>query len=206
MFLKFHQIIFLFMLGTFSAEGQNCQCLTERLNLECDTSFLKSNALLYYQYNCDSVWLTMENVRGEKYILYQLETELFNGPKLAFLKGDCERSILISRKELEKDVQYYLIDKSTGRMMKSFQNVIDQSFNRTPLIAYFHSEQQRFFVYNMDTGLEVELSMPEDVLPYRNKCLGSSVDGDFLTLYFYIGNDETKKIEWDISKTLLNEN
>ena len=59
-------MIITFSLDSFS-QGVNCNCDQIEINPEnqykCDTIIFENGAMLYWQWNCDSAWLTFENTK-----------------------------------------------------------------------------------------------------------------------------------------------
>ncbi len=59
-------MIITFSLDSFS-QGANCNCDQIEINPEnqykCDTIIFENRAMLYWQWNCDSAWLTFENTK-----------------------------------------------------------------------------------------------------------------------------------------------
>jgi len=101
----------------------NCDDLSI-LQVQCP---LSNNSKLYWQYNCDRIWLTLENIRGQKSIIDEVPVELyvytyrlgfhlireFNG-SLIFRSGCPANGPCI----------YTLVDKTTGEKVKEFQQLI----------------------------------------------------------------------------------
>lgn len=58
---------------------ENCFCTEQpMLSVHCDSTFLSDNSFLYYQFTCDSIWLTLETPTNQKKILktFNLTTDL----------------------------------------------------------------------------------------------------------------------------------
>src|SRR5690349_18547975 len=66
---------------SLSGKGQNFSCKCDSASIEgfeidCHTKKLKDGSLLFYQFNCDSIWLTLQNSAGQKHVLYAIATRL----------------------------------------------------------------------------------------------------------------------------------
>ena len=52
------------------AQNKTCFCENDSLinhyTVECDTILLSNKSKLYWQFNCDRIWLTLDNVNGQK--------------------------------------------------------------------------------------------------------------------------------------------
>jgi len=172
---------------SFKAIGQTCNCPNENLNIECDTVYLKSNSMVYYQFNCDSIWLTLENQSSEKYDIYKADTKSVYNPSMLFLKQDCSQSALFSVRNSKTDLDFFLINKSNGQVIKIFKNVVDKERNNHCFIAYYKKDKKRISTYNIETGIKIEIETPEEIINNEFECLNSSLEGDSLFLYYYLG-------------------
>jgi hypothetical protein len=45
--------------------------------VSCETRILKNKAKLYWQYNCDNIWLTLQTIKGKKIKLDEVPIELY---------------------------------------------------------------------------------------------------------------------------------
>ncbi len=187
---------------SLTALGQTCGCAQEKFLIECDTSYLQSNALIYYQFNCDSIWLTLENKNAEKFIIYKTDMLDFYGPSTLHLKQDCTESALFSIRYTKTDIDFFVINKSNGKVIRTFQNVIDVERNQTCFVAYYNSSKENISVYNIETEIEVEIKSPLEIMKGDFTCTGSNVIENSLFLYFYNTEFGTKTIEVDINSKI----
>lgn len=146
----------------------NCGCASDssinQYTTKCDTVVLKNNNKLYYQFNCDSIWLTFENKSGHKKILYQ-EKEYFKE-----LYGYQYRIKYVLRKEYKKSLlfrtgcpangpcNFVLIDKNTGRLKTELGELI---YQHNPdifydFIIYFNDDYKSITVDFIDTGRKIK--------------------------------------------------
>lgn len=123
-------IILINFFFSINCEGQKCDCkknknvLSENHNNNfCDTTFLKlSKGYLYYQYDCDSLWLTFQNI-DSKFIIYTNENIILiplmwrlgynlirETRKNIIFRYGCSSTAL--------DCQYISINKLTGKSCK----------------------------------------------------------------------------------------
>jgi len=139
--MKLIALIILTLSITCSFAQCKCDSVPEmNVWVKCDTTILKNGAYLYYQFNCDSTWLTFENNHIKKYIFsigadltqynyrlgYDLTAEFKN---YLLFRYDCPAT---------GSCNHVLIDKSTGVIVKQLNEIIYESNeNGLDLIVYF---------------------------------------------------------------------
>lgn len=121
LFLVFIQV------SVCSAQVKNCFCDENKLmnegNINCDTIKLKNNYNLYWQFNCNRIWLTLEKPNTSKTVINEVEVNLYGYTyrigyqlikdyknKLLFRSG-CPASGLC---------KFVLIDKKSGKKIKEY--------------------------------------------------------------------------------------
>ncbi|MFN8237394.1 MAG: hypothetical protein U0T77_04425 [Chitinophagales bacterium] len=91
--------------------------------VDCDIRTLKNKAKLYYQFNCDSIWLTLEN-NGQKKIIFSTDTELYAYTyRLGYqLEKEYKNSLLFKFgcSASIPDCSYILINKWNGKVLKKY--------------------------------------------------------------------------------------
>ena len=93
--------------------------------VSCETIFLKNKSKLYWQYNCERIWLTLENVKGQKFILDTIEVELYAYTyRLGFHLVKEYSNSLLFRSGCPANGQciYTLIDKINGKTIKQLNS------------------------------------------------------------------------------------
>lgn len=155
-----------FCVLTAKAYCQQLQCscsLDASINnstANCKETKLANGSKLYYQFNCDSVWLTLENKRHQKKVIYSL-----SGNDFKELYGYNFRIGYQLMKEYKKYLlfragcpangpcDFILIDKSDGRKVKQFGELIyDYSKNTFySFIVFFSKDMHRLTIYYPDT-------------------------------------------------------
>lgn len=94
-----------------------------REQIDCSTIHLKNNYLLYYQYNCDSIWLTLESTRKKKTVLFSMNTMHYAYTYRLGCQLQKERSrTLLFRCGCPANgpCTYRVIDKYTGRQLRKY--------------------------------------------------------------------------------------
>ena len=73
--------IILLQIGICSAQNKKCFCDENKLMNEavinCDTIRLKNNCNIYWQFNCNKIWLTLETKNKSKIIINEVDTKLY---------------------------------------------------------------------------------------------------------------------------------
>ena len=156
-----------------NANAQNCFCQKDSfLNnlISCDTIKLKGNSSVYYQFNCDASWLTYENSKGRKTVLYFLDSELID---LTYKLGwqvwkDFDESVLFVAREtsgLPTTLYYTLFNKITEETI-SFRNVVyacpDSICN---FILYFPDSTYNFLsLFIINSSKEYKIELPKNLI------------------------------------------
>lgn len=124
---------FILVLIAANAMAQQKQCHCDKDSLmngattNCDTATLKNNSTLYWQYNCDRIWLTLENKNGKKTVLDEVEPSLFAYTyRLGYHLIKEFNTCLLFRSGCPANgpCNYSLIDKSNGKKLKEFKPLI----------------------------------------------------------------------------------
>jgi hypothetical protein len=94
---------------------------------ECKTTLLMNKSKLYWQFNCDRIWLTLENIKEQKIVIDEIETSLFGYTyRLGlFLIREFDKTILLRGGcPANGPCRYSLIDKTTGKKIDEFGQLI----------------------------------------------------------------------------------
>ncbi len=155
--------------------AQNCKCDRDsvNLNINCDTILFDNHAMLYWNYNCDSSWLTFKN-QDNKVVLFSL------GAELMWYTGNIGYSHFIEYKSMFLGVyqtisgccsppDYYLHDKTSGKLIrylgpaifasadKNFPYVV--SFANSPNLDSMDLDYNTLVIYNIETGKEAKMKI-----------------------------------------------
>jgi hypothetical protein len=196
-----------------NAMAQQRQChwykdsLMNGATISCETATLKNNSTLYWQYNCDRIWLTLENKNGKKTVIDELEPSLFTYTyRLGYHLIKEYNSSLLFRSGCPANgpCHYTLIDKSNGKKLKALQPLICvDTDNRLEsphpyeydFVVYFSENHDSLVVYYIDSKKYVHIPfnpknnklsspIPEQQFTHMKK------SNDILTLTYQ--NDENK--------------
>jgi hypothetical protein len=110
---------------------KECGCaikgLVSEYTTDCKTTYLKNGGRLYWQFNCKSIWLTLENPKGRKYIIDTVPTELSGYTyRLGYqLVKEYTKTLLFrSGCPANGPCNFVLVDKSNGKVLKEFGELI----------------------------------------------------------------------------------
>ena len=200
---SFVTIVFILTFGQLSGQKTQCFCDTDTLmnnsTTNCRTTTLKNKSKLYWQYNCNRIWLTLEDIKGKRVVLNEVPVEYFGYTyRLGFhLIKEFEKTILFrSGCPANGPCLYTLIDKSTGKKIKEFGQLIciDTDINedkkyKFDFVVYYSDNYDKLKIYNVNT--KHILTIPFDakrnnltaVIPEQqfNKM---ELKGTILTIYF----------------------
>jgi hypothetical protein len=156
------------------AQKSQCGCANNKSINEsvtkCDTITLKNGSKLYYQFNCEKVWLTLENKRHRRKVIY-----LMSGEEYKQLYGYHYRIGYSFAKEYNKYLlfrngcsangpcNFVLIDKYTGKKIKEFGELIynHKTGSFHPFIMHFNGrdEVSALILEYVDTHKKYEIAV-----------------------------------------------
>ena len=205
----------LLLLITLPTLGQSgyCFCSEDSSMNEgmftCDTTILSNNAKLYWQYNCDRIWLTLENANGQKIVIDEASAEIYD----IFYRGSFQ---LI--KEFNKSILfqngcpangpciYTLIDKNTGNKIEEFDQLIcidteDGKYN-FDFIVYLSDTTDHLIIYYVDSNKTLQVpfeqkKLKEIVPEYQFEEM--SLNKNILTLLYVLGDDKKRTLNIDLN-------
>jgi len=180
----------------------------------CKTILLKNKSKLYWQYNCNRIWLTLENGKGNKTVLNEVDVELFGYTyRLGYhLIKEFDKTILFrSGCPANGPCIYTLIDKSTGKKIDEFGQLIcidtdvreDKKY-QFDFVVYFAENYEKLKIYYINT--KRTLTIPFDakrnnltaVIP-EQQFDKMNLKGNILTIYYT--TTENKELKLKINLT-----
>jgi len=180
--------------------------------VSCDTTTFKNNSILYWQYNCDRIWLTLENSSGQKFVIDESGVELYNLTyRLGYhlIKEFKESLLFRSGCPANGPCIYTLIDKSNGKKLKEFDQLIcidtDVKWeNAHPyefdFVVYLAYETDQLIINYIDSGKMITIPFKENlasVIP-EHSFENMTLENNILTLNYQI-----YELEINIKKTLI---
>ena len=141
----------------------------------CETTVLRNGVKLYWQYNCEKIWLTLEN-KNRKIEIDQLDVSNY---ALTYRLGfhfinEYKNSLLFrSGCGASGPCSYILIDKKTGKKLKEFEQFIciDTDIKlekphayKYNFVVYLSAESNRLVIYFIDTQKTVKFPFSEKLV------------------------------------------
>ena len=129
--------IFFSILISQSTWGQLCNCIEDeslKENISCEPEFLDNNSKIYWNFNCDSSWLTFENASVYKKILYVLNKDMIGyTTRIGYIDfKEFKNTFLITNKVISgccAPADYFIYDKTNGDSIKYLGRAIYVSDN-----------------------------------------------------------------------------
>jgi hypothetical protein len=206
-------ISILFFADISFGQKKICHCDQDSLMnewLDCETKVLKNGAQLYWQFNCDRVWLTLQTVSGKKLVIDSSEDKSLFGLtyRIGYQFAREYKNSLLFRYGCAATgpCSFILININNGKKLAEFHELIYDHEKDTlyDFIMYFSADDQLTLHY-IDTGKK-----------YRFKVRSSEFNGlireyqfdkidlrnHLLTLYYHSGEGpEMKQHQIDINLT-----
>jgi hypothetical protein len=165
-------VLLLFSIISYSGSAQKLSCSCDSISLDllqmdCGKKALRNNAFLYYQFNCDSIWLTLQNRNGKKIILYSFPTRLYEyhyRVGYVFLR-EFKNVILFGRDCVAPTgCSYVLINSYTGRIEKELGEPISCPGTETIkniifYLDYSSYKDMKLVLYYPDTKKKILLPL-----------------------------------------------
>lgn len=207
---------FILTFGPLYGQKKQCHCdkdtLMNNATVSCETRMLKNKAQLYWQYNCDKIWLTLETSKRKKITIDKVPVEYYSYTyRLGFhFVKEFNNSILFrSGCAANGPCIYTLIDKTRGKKIDEFGQLIcidtdikDEKKYPFEFLVYADSNYKRIIIYYPDTKkvLKVPFDFEKNnvtaVIPeYQFDRM--EVSGNILTLYYT--TSENKKLNLKIN-------
>ena len=212
-------ITIILLLFTFSVFGQNRNCFCSKdtdmngATVSCDTTIFSNNAKLYWQYNCNRIWLTLENINGQKNVIDEIPVELYGYTyRLGFhLIKEFDKTILFrSGCPANGPCIYTLIDKTTGKELKKFDQLIciDTDIKwKNPhkynfeFVVYLSNNSNHLVVYYIDSKKTLKIPFKESltsVIP-QHQFDEMTLKDNILTLTYELDNNTKKTLNIDLN-------
>ena len=150
--------------------GQNCFCAKDTMLKEiinCDKIKFDNSARLYWDFNCDSSWLTFESPTHKKTIIFSLADGLQNlTGRLGYIYAqEYKDNFLIQCNVISgccKPPDFYLFDKATGHIKDSLGAIIFYSDDKKlPFIISLTNNYNFISIYNVDKVKKYLLKLPK---------------------------------------------
>lgn len=201
--------------------GQNCSCTKDSILssiIICDTIKFDNQAKLFWNYNCDSSWLTFESPKHKKEILYSLGKDLepLTGRLGLSFAQEYSQTFLIQDNVISGccvPPDFFLYDKATGQEKKDLGRLLFYSNNRKlpftisitgsgydsiytgnydSLIIYNIDKQKEYF-YKLQKG-EISKALNQTVKMFPENLFDEPIlKGESVILTFQLNNPKNQK-------------
>lgn len=212
---KFLTTLFLFLcLHSFAQKGQ-CFCADdstiESPGITCDTTFLSDHSKLYWQYNCEEAWLTLEKSNGQKLTLDNFSSELYGQAirvGYEFIK-EYEKSILFRGGCTSNEYcLYMLIDKNTGKEINLFNQLIciytEDNQYKFDFVVYLSDTTEHLIIHYIDSDKILKVPFKEKFTEFVEIALEDhfetmTLENNILTINYESDAHEKKKLTIDLN-------
>lgn len=206
------------LLFTLPAFGQNNHCFCDKDTLmneatvSCDTTIFSNKAKLYWQYNCDRIWLTLENSKGQKNVIDEIPVELYGYTyRLGFhLIKEFDKTVLFrSGCSANGPCIYTLIDKNNGNTVKEFDQLIcidtDIRWSNAhkynfDFVVYLSDTTNNLIIYYVDKNKTLKVPFHENrtsqIQPKFDKM---TLNNNILTLFYELDDNTKKKLNINLN-------
>ncbi len=208
--------------GQLYGQKKKCHCdkdtLMNNATVSCETRILKNKAKLYWQYNCDNIWLTLQTIKGKKIKLDEIPIELYGYTyRLGFhFVKEFEKTILFrSGCSANGPCIYILIDKTTGKKIEEFGQLIcidtDISKNKKyqfDFLVYADSHYKKIILNYPDKRKVLKISFDfqqnnlTTVIPEYHFD-NMKLHGNILTLFYTRTDNKKSKLKINLKKQPL---
>ncbi|GAA4456806.1 hypothetical protein GCM10023092_22620 [Rurimicrobium arvi] len=180
--------------------------------VSCDTTTFKNNSKLYWQYNCDRIWLTLENSSGQKFVIDEVEVELYNLTyRLGYhlIKEFKESLLFRSGCPANGPCTYTLIDKANGKKLKEFDQLIcidtDIKWEHAhkynfDFIVYLSNKSDNIIIYYVDSKRTLKVPFKENltgIIP-QHQFDEMTLENNILKLSYELDKDTKKTLKIEL--------
>lgn len=212
---KFFNFLLILISTFFFSQKKQCYCAENpemnNATTSCETKVLKNGAKLYWQYNCNKIWLTLEN-RKKKIEIDQMDVSDFG---LTYRLGfhfikEYKNSILFRAGcGATGPCSYVLIDKNTGQKLKEFNQLLCIDTDITmenahpyafPFVVYLSPETDHLIVHFIDTQKIIKVPFREKLvyaIP-ENQFTKMKVRNNTLIITYDTSTDSLKSLKIDL--------
>lgn len=160
------------------AFGQNCYCAQDTMlkeNISCKPAIFENKARLFWNFNCDSSWLTFESPKQKRKIIFSLGDGLVSLTKhLGYMYWtEFNNTFLVTNHVISgccDPLDYYVHDKSSGDIIKYLGRAIYVSENKKlPFVvsvtnSYYDTDLRTNYnsltLYNLDSRKQFRINLP----------------------------------------------
>jgi hypothetical protein len=155
----------------------------------CQITTLKNGNLLYYQFNCDSTWLTFENIKTrEKKVLFSKGTDDYaNSYREGYLLRNEWSNFVLFYWHFSPIPLYVLVNKHTGQKIDKIPSTlifdsVDDKNRISDFAVYFEKVEKPEFIilHNLKTDKKKKIKFPSSIkqqsVYFEQQCTSRIID------------------------------
>lgn len=172
-------LLLLLLYASAIVRGQTCTCDQNTMlkeNISCKPKYFDNNSKLFWNFNCDSSWLTFEASTGKQKIIFSLGDGLVGlTNRLGYVDfTEFRTTFLITNSVISgccAPHDYYVYDKTSGNLIKYLGRAIYISQDKKiPIVVSItksnydtisKTDYNSLTIYNLDKKKEYKLSLPK---------------------------------------------
>lgn len=151
-------------------QKKECGCKSDSLinqyTTNCSTTHLKNGSKIYWQFNCNSIWLTLENKSGKRITLDKVPIEYYSYTyRLGYhLAKEYKKALLFkSGCPANGPCDFVLIDKTSGKKISEFGELIyDHTTNKFYDFVIYFSSPSSLVLHYIDTNKKYKFVVEPD--------------------------------------------
>lgn len=157
-------LLLCFFVTTASAQLQ-CKCDSLPDLIPCKPQIFKNGARVYWQFNCDSSWLTFKSKTGRKKILFGLDGPLLElTGRLGFVDVvEYKATFLVQSNVISgccSPPEFIVFDKTSGREKRNIGSIIFATEKpNLPFVVYYKNDN--LHVKNIETNKSWTVFLPK---------------------------------------------
>jgi hypothetical protein len=157
---KLYTTAFLLILVQTFGQKKECFCEKDSLmaeSISCDTTYFSNKSKIFWQFNCSTIWLTLENKEGKKITIDEVPIELSGyAYRLGYHLIKEYKNSLLFRSDCAATgpCSYTLVDKNNGKKIREFYQLI--CIDSDVQTENEHEYDFNFVVYLSDSSIVVE--------------------------------------------------
>jgi len=210
--------IFVISVSSLFAQRGQCSCDNNQGMkglIKCDTTILMNASKLYWQFNCDSVWLTLENTNREKVSIDEVPIEKSQYTyRLGYhLIKEFNKTLLFrSGCPATGPCVYTLVDKFNGNKLKVLPQLIcintdididNPKKYEFDFVVYLAENYENLILYYVDKGTSCTIPMNEKltyIVP-EFQFTSMNITDNILTIAYFIDGGLEKNISVNLDDT-----
>jgi hypothetical protein len=154
----------------------------------CKPLKLKTGEYLYYEYNCDSLWLTMESIHTKLTLFKKDRAYYQNSYEKPYLLITEFSKYLLFAQYCNPHCTHYLIDKATGKITEEFAMLIfdgnlHDGTNTNLMISFTNDSYNQLQIFDITSGKKNYIS----VKPMNNNLIYP--EDAFISKLHHLKND-----------------